>query len=173
MYIGLSYEVCLVDIRLRQLFDIFVIFSVFDFDYLWRTSCWCRLYNSWHGAPLGHYFEVLFIVLILVVVVLFVYLFFNLWKTSFIYNCDVFLVALRCPCFWLSSLDFIQFPTKNQLSLQIYMYIYIFFLRLLLSFSHGKHSLVKWQKVISSRYACHDVSKLYTLLIYNNIFSPA
>lgn len=127
MYIGLSYEVCLVDIRLRQLFDIFVIFSVFDFDYLWRTSCWCRLYNSWHGAPLGHYFEVLFIVLILVVVVLFVYLFFNLWKTSFIYNCDVFLVALRCPCFWLSSLDFIQFPKKNQLSLQIYMYIYIFF----------------------------------------------
>ena len=52
-----------------------------------------------------------------------------------------------------------------------YTYIY-FFLRLLLSFSQGKHS-AKRQKVISSRYACLDVSKLYTLLIYNNIFSPA
>ena len=65
---------------------------------------------------------------------------------------------------------------KTTFSSNIYIYIYIFFfffLRLLLSFSHGKHSSVKRQKVISSRYACHDVSKLYTLLIYNNIFSPA
>lgn len=59
---------------------------------------------------------------------------------------------------------------KTTFSSNIYIYIY---LRLLLSFSHGKHSSVKRQKVISSRYACHNVSKLYTLLIYNNIFSPA
>ena len=59
---------------------------------------------------------------------------------------------------------------KTTFSSNIYIYL---LLRLLLSFSNGKHSSVKRQKVISSRYACHNVSKLYTLLIYNNIFSPA
>ena len=53
-----------------------------------------------------YYFEVLYIVVIVVVVVLFVCFFFNLWKTSFIYYCDVFLVTLSCPCFdylrWIS-----------------------------------------------------------------------
>ena len=112
---------------------------------------------------------------------------------------NIFHLLLRCifgnselSLFRLSSLDFIKFLAAhlfqtrhcfcNQARLKkktiIYIYIYIFFfffffLRLLLSFSHGKHSSVKQQKVISSRYACHNVSKLYTLLIYNNIFSPA